>query len=294
MLVLVTAIEKAFAWAGDSDLAAPHFDLHIFYWQDAAKLMFEYTTSDKIASMIRKSLWGVHPTRIHAGVVAKALRQAQSSQYLMFGLSNVARGSGSIPSYKTYMGTEVEAAVRPSDSRFFTPGHALAKYTTGETRGVGSNQARVWSIKRATLSEFHDWCDRIARCLSKRGDSRLPNVEFLPAPTSISRFPAKPLGFFSRWDPTLLVSFQANGTNIEVGIMSFDDITLRADNRAVEGILQIGDDHRKEETAFTYSLTAPCWHFGRDNMPSLRVDDGDEIHSTSLGEFLDASANDRA
>jgi hypothetical protein len=185
------------------------------------------------------------------------------------------------------MGTEVEGAVRPTDSRSFTPGHALAKYATGETRGIGSNQARVWSIKRASLDQFRDWCDQVAGCLKKQGDSRLPNVEFLPAPESISKFPAKPLAVYTRWDPALQVSFRNNGTDIEVGSISFENIVLTADKKAAEGILRMGDDQRAEETLCTYSLGTPRWHFERADMPSLRVDDGQEFHWTSLANFLD-------
>ncbi|MFC1557188.1 DEAD/DEAH box helicase [candidate division KSB1 bacterium] len=289
MLVLITAIEKTFPWAEDADLAAPHFDLHAFYWHDASKLLFEHTTSDKIAGMIRDSLWGDAATRIDAATVAKALRQATASHYLMFGLSNLARGSGSVPSYKTYMGTEVEGAVRPTDSRSFTPGHALAKYRTGETRGIGSNQARVWSIRRSSLDQFRDWCDRVAGCLKKRGDSRLPNVEFLPAPESISKFPMKPIAMYSRWNPALLVSFRNNGTDIEVGSISYENIILTTDKKATKGTLRIGDDQDTEDTRFTYSLGAPRWHFEREDMPSLRVNDGQEIHLKSLAEFLDTN-----
>lgn len=286
MLVLITAIEKTFSWAEDADLVAPHFDLHVFYWHDAAKLLFEHTTSDKIAGMIRDSLWGDDAKRIDAASVGKALRQASASQYLMFGLSNLIRGSGSVPSYKTYMGTEVEGAVRPTDSRSFTPGHALAKYATGETRGIGSNQARVWSIKRARLDQFRDWCGRVAECLKKRGDSRLPNVEFLPAPESIAKFPAKPLAIYARWDPSLFVTFRVDGTDVEVGSISFEKTALSADRKAVVGIMRLGEDKRAEETRFTLSLATPCWHFDRDNLPSLRVDDGQEFHWRSVAEFL--------
>jgi hypothetical protein len=267
-------------------LAAPHFDLHVYYWHGASKLLFEHTTSDKIAGMIRDCLWGDTATRIDAATVAKALQRATASQYLMLGLSNLGGGSGSVPSYKTYMGTEVEGAVRLTDSRSFTPGHALAKYTTGETRGIGSNQARVWSIGRASLNQFRDWCDQVAGCLKKSGDGRLPNVEFLASPESISNLPAKPLAMYTRWDPALLLSFTVNAVDIEVGSISFESLVLTEDKKAVTGTLRMGDDHHNEEITFTYSLATPRWHFDRTDVPSLKVDDGQEAHLTSLENTL--------
>jgi superfamily II DNA or RNA helicase len=286
MMVLITAVEKTFAWAEDAGLTAPNFDLHVFYRHDASELLFEYTTSDKIAGMTRDCLWGDSVVRIDASTVAKALREPMACQYLMFGLSNLARGLGSVPSYKTYMGTEVEGAVRPSDSRSFTTGHALAKYVTGETRGIGSNQARVWSIKRASLDQFREWCDRVAQCLKKRGDSRLPNVEFLPAPESISSFPKPPMAMYSRWDPNLRISCRIRGVEVDVSRVSFEGIKLARNKKAISGRIQIGGDTDYEEANFTYSLTSPRWRFD-PTFSSLKVDDGQETHSRDVADFFD-------
>ncbi|MGA3013499.1 MAG: DEAD/DEAH box helicase family protein, partial [Bacteroidales bacterium] len=41
IFVLITAIERCFPWVEDSVLSAPYFDLHIFYWNDTMKLLFE-------------------------------------------------------------------------------------------------------------------------------------------------------------------------------------------------------------------------------------------------------------
>src|SRR5207248_1074130 len=71
MLVLVTAVEKTFPWAEDADLSAPHFDLHVYYWHSGTKYLFECTTADKIASMIREALWNDAARRIDAATVAK-------------------------------------------------------------------------------------------------------------------------------------------------------------------------------------------------------------------------------
>jgi hypothetical protein len=185
------------------------------------------------------------------------------------------------------MGTEVEGAVRPSDSRSFTPGHALAKYVTGETRGIGSNQARVWSIKRASLDQFREWCDRVAHCLKKRGDSRLPNVEFLPAPESISSFPEPPLAIYSRWDPNLRIACRIHGAEVALSRISFESITLAKNKKAISGRIQIGGDTDYEEASFKYSLTSPRWRFDGTFSSSLKVDDGQEIHSRDVADFFD-------
>lgn len=288
VLVIVTGIERTFPWAEEADLSAPHFDLHVFYWHAKGKMLFEYTTSDKIANAIRRCLWGESIKRISASIVGRALRQASASKYLMFGLSNLARGSGVVPSYKTYMGTEVEGAVRPSDSRSFTPGHALAKYSTGETRGVAGNNARVWSIQRGTLSEFRDWCDQVATCLCKKVDGRLPNVEFLPAPESIAKFPVAPLAMYARWQPGLRISFMQGQDEVLVDDLSFTNLCLSGSKKEITGTLSFGDSVHVQSTDFTLSLASPTWRFTQKSLPPFKIDDANEIHYQPMAEFLDA------
>jgi len=288
MLVVVTGFEKTLSWAEEADLSTPHFDLHVFYWQKSTEHLFEYTTSDKIAGQIRNSLWPESLRRIDAAAIAKALQDVRESQYLMFGLSNLVRGSASVPSYKTYMGKEVEGAVRPSDSRSFTPGHALAKYSNGETRGIGSNQARVWSIQRGSLADFKQWCDQVAKCLVKKGDSRLPNVEFLPAPQSLTEFPGKPLAAYVRWESTSKVTFKTSNTQKEVGSVSLEKLKLTDNKKSVTGIVAFGDANFSEQSSFRYDLVVPNWTIDRGNLPSLIVDDGEEVHFYTLEEFLDS------
>jgi hypothetical protein len=103
----------------------------------------------------------------------------------------------------------------------------------------------------------------------------------------VSVFPAKPLAVYTRWDPSLLVTFRVNDLDIEVGSISFEKNILSADKKSIEGILRLGDDYRFVETAFSYSLGAPRWHFDQTNMPSLRLDDGQEFHWRSVSDFLD-------
>lgn len=286
MLVIVTGIEKTVPWAEEAGLSTPHFDLHVFYWHKTNRRLFEYTTSDKIATMIRSSLWGKSLRRINAAAVAKALQETATSQYLMFGMSNLAHGSGSVPSYKTYMGTEVEGAVRPTDSRSFTAGHALAKYSTGETRGIGSNHARIWSIQRASLCDFKMWCDRVSKCLAKTGDSRLPNVEFLSAPQPIAEFPEEPLAAYVRWEPATRITFNTNTTLVDVDSISVEKLQLINNNQALTGKITMGNEHVMEQSDFTYTLAAPHWTFARADLPSLKVDDGQEVHFCGLIDFL--------
>lgn len=286
MLIVVTAIEKKYSWAHDSDLATPHFDLHVFYWNDGAKLLFEFTTADKVAGSIRESLWKRNLERIDAASVVKALDKASAVEYLMFGLSNLGQGAGSIPSYKTFMGTAVEGAIRITDARSFTPGHALARYPSGETRGIGSNQARVWSIKRASLSEFKDWCDSLAAALKRRGNFGLPKVEFLPAPETLLRFKARPIAMYSRWNPQVQLSFQDDPKNRIVDQISFDELSL-SDSRTIAGKMYLSNGLKIEGTRFTYSLLTPRWTFQRSDMPSLRVDDSNEIHMQAVAEYFD-------
>jgi len=288
MFLLVTGIDKEFPWANKTQLTTLWYDLHVLYEPYGSDLLFEYTTSDKIAAIVRKKLLTGSIQRLSPADIAKALQEAQSCQYLMFGMANVSQQSGAIPAYKTYMGNQVEGAVRPTDGRSFTPGHALARFADGMTRGIGSFQSRVWSIKRSSLDEFKDWCDTVAMSLGRKSDSRLPNVEFLASPEVIEEFPARPLALFCNWDPNLEVSVGIGRSKIKVGAISFDKPQISKDKKSIEGkLFMLRENGTEEVIPYQYTLTIPRWIWGVEFILPLRIDDGTGYQKFSLERFLD-------
>jgi superfamily II DNA or RNA helicase len=284
MLVVVTVIKQGVPWAKYSSLSSEHYDLHVFYFQRENQLLFEYSSSDKIAGLIRESLWENKLVRLSASEISGALSQTSFSRYLMFGLSSLNRGTRSIPSYKTYMGSQVENAVRPTDARSFTPGHALARYADGETRGIGSFQGRVWAIKRAPLSEFRDWCDQIAQSIFEGRDNRLPNVAFLSAPTRIREFPDSPVAVVSSLDPRTIVRLIRAGQRLLVNEISFEQLTLSDNKQELLGVVCFSIEDSVDNVHLRYSLSDMIWHF-EDQF--VEIDNGTDRRVISLSELFD-------
>ena len=122
------------------------------------------------------------------------MRLADQGSYFMVGLKNTLGRGSAHPSYKTLIGQEAQATVRPTDGRVFAPGHALAQLRDGETRGIGTAQGRVWAIRRKDLRGFVEWCEYLAKeIVGGNGNPGLPQLGFLAFPQEITRLPDRPL-----------------------------------------------------------------------------------------------------
>jgi hypothetical protein len=194
VLVMITETERVPAWAIDTAISETAYDLHIYYYYSPARLLFEYTSSDEIARLIRKRVGSDRLPTVKPSELLKAMAGIQDPNYLMLGLRN-ATGMGSAhPTYKTFMGSEVQASVRPSDARVFSPGHALARVDENETRGIASSNGRIWSIRRSPLPAFLEWCETLAKLLAGRKQAAgLPEIDFLARPVEIERLAERPL-----------------------------------------------------------------------------------------------------
>lgn len=284
-LTVITETERNIPWASKVDLKTFRFDLHVFYLCNNKKLFFEYTTADSIASEIRKYLGENSLKRLEASEITNAIRAADS-EYLMLGLSSLAKSSGSLPSYKTYVGNQIENAIRITDGRTFIPGHALARYPEGKTRGIGCFQGRVWSIKRGPINEFIEWCDDVAKCLSQGREGKLPNVEFLSTGRSIKKFPSSPYMIYCFWDPRLSVTmYNSKKSKCQIESISFSTFKLSDDKKTLLGNLLIHCKDETQKVKYKYSLRSPYWDFGEKTI-SLIVDKGDDGETVDLKDFL--------
>jgi superfamily II DNA or RNA helicase len=197
VLVVITETERIPAWAIDTGISHTAYDLHIYYRYSAAGLLFEYTSSDDIARLIRKQIGPDDLPVLKPGELLKAMSGIADPDYLMLGLRNATGQGPAHPTYKTFMGTEVQASVRSSDARVFAPGHALARVDKDETRGIASANGRIWSIRRSGLTGFIGWCETIAKQLSaRRQPAGLPEIDFLARPIEIKRLDERPLAVF--------------------------------------------------------------------------------------------------
>ena len=212
-LGVITETTDSPTWGTRTILEFTVYDLHIYYYHEGSETLFQFTTSDSIASDIRDSIVDGTLKKLRGNELVRVMHSAKRMEYLVAGLANALGPSGGLPSYKMFLGTGVEGALNPSDSRVFIRGHALARIGDEETRGISDQQARVWSMKRGTVSEFIEWCDRVGdRLVANSGVKAAKGLEFLKTPRPISNFPKTP--FWIGFNPMLIqysLSVRENG-----------------------------------------------------------------------------------
>jgi hypothetical protein len=194
LLVVITESERVPGWAAETSIVEVKYGLHIYHYHRRAGMLFEYTTSDEIAALIREQVTRKELKTAPADDLLKVMAPAEQGSYLMVGLRKTTGRGPSHPSYKTLMGRQVQAAVRPIDGRVFAPGHALARLAGDVTRGIASMRGRVWSTQRAELSDFVEWCGAIGDTLAEsRRHPYLPQLEFLVRGVPLSRLDERPI-----------------------------------------------------------------------------------------------------
>jgi superfamily II DNA or RNA helicase len=290
-LTIVTETERTPPWAKETSVTQIEYDLHIYYYDSGAQLLFEFTSSDEIASAIRAKISSRDLEFLSPRALLRAMKEADSGDYLMVGLRNVAAPSASQPTYKTLMGSQVQAAVRLTDGRIFAPGHALAAISKTETRGIGSMQGRIWAIKRSKLPDFISWCKTIAVALARTtSPAGLPQIDFLARSSALSALTERPLAVV--FDDSLLQAdvsiFVEDGQHIVRGDV-FPSIEITS--------FTTSTDELNCKLHFSSSATPldvrckvsdrPIWKLTDTRTARLRAEfNDDNIYDGDLGQFL--------
>ncbi len=194
VLAVVTECDVEPAWAKDTAITEGTLALHVLYFDKTKSLLFEATTAESIAKQIRACVLTKPYSEIAPSTLLQVMQKAATADYFMIGLRNSLGRGVSQPTYKTVMGSQVQAAVRPVEGKTFGPGHALAKVSAKETRGVATGNGRVWAIQRGSVDELVAWCKELAVELKKNTKATgLPQLGFLARAESITAIPERPL-----------------------------------------------------------------------------------------------------
>jgi superfamily II DNA or RNA helicase len=279
VLVVVTEREIEPPWAKDTSISESKLALHVYYSDTANQLLFEATTSEVTAKELRASV-AVQPiSEIDASALIQVMQKATSADYFMIGLRNTLGRGVSQPTYKTVMGSQVQAAVRPSEGKTFGPGHALAKVSADETRGVATSNGRVWAIQRGSVEELIEWCKELADELKKKAKkaSGLPQLNFLARSETISAIPDRPLA--------VIVDEQILWGKRHIEVTDGQDIvsSLHVPSVAIvgfgSGVLQcaLEFDPAKPPIAVECDLSqTPIWKLNDSRQVRIRIELSDE------------------
>jgi len=244
-LVVITAYNKPIDWASREIYVEDLLDVHILYHESDHNLLFELTTSELALDSFKESLINTKLPSISHGRLFKILSKFSQSDYIMVGMKNSTLTGSSHPSYKTLIGSSVQAAIRASEGRVFGAGHAVLRLDEENTWGVATRKGRVWAMKRGTASEFKEWCDQLCTLIDDGPIiANLPGLSFLattePAIT-IEKIPVAIIPdalFFTAYNVTIS---SPNHDQIRNFTPILNGVSLHDNNSKLIGILKIDD-----------------------------------------------------
>jgi len=193
-LVILTAIDKPIEWADGEIYIGNYLDIHILYHISDKNLLFELTSREEALDSFSDNLYNGEIRNISHSTLYKALSGFDSENYLMVGMKNAIKPRSSHPSYKTFIGNNVQDTIRSSEGRVFGVGHALMNMGEKKTWGIATKKGRVWAMKRGTIDEYQLWCDEVADLLASSADcTTLPGLSFLASTAPINRIDEIPV-----------------------------------------------------------------------------------------------------
>jgi len=281
-VVVITRTWEVPSWTTHRSFETDHFDLHIYCYvkSNGASLskgyVFEFTTSEKIAGWIRGGFWDTERfCRARYHVIRSGLADAPDAQYLMVGMVKQT-GDTATPQYKTLIGEHVQNAVKSSDGRSFSAGHAMIA-TKGFTRGIATHSSRVWSNARKSLEEFEEWCKTVADALAK--EQAIPKLENkLMEPIQIDKYPSKVEIVSIVFDDKLWRAQQVTvivaGEVIKNPICFFKDWTMNRSDNTIAARLVISDQRNKNVTELPveHRLIGRGWSVDSDIRVRIQID----------------------
>lgn len=283
-LGLITRRRQKPAWGTRTPLSSVEYDLHLYYYEGDSQTLFESSTSDRLAKEIRSEITQDNPDIRGGESLVRVLQSDGPVEYQVAGLANALGPSKSLPSYKMLLGERVEGAIKPSDPKAFTQGHAVAE-VDGETIGMSEGQGTVWSTGREKLDEFKAWCDTIASKLTQYQQATAAPSLGLGEIQRITEFPQEP--FFGILNPAThrFEVHVRNGRQLEVSNASFGEFSLRDDNLSVVDFefLPRNDGSPIEGT---YNVASNSWNGDIGNCTFI-VDDGDEFAEIPAEQFFE-------
>lgn len=287
-LVIVTAYHKPLDWANGEIYIEDFLDVHLLYHHSDSNLLFELTTSEKALASFKKELIKSDLRRLPHHRLYKTLSQFRQSDYIMVGMKNAVSQGASQPSYKTVIGSGVQASVRASEGRVFSTGHALLKLGPKTTWGIATKNGRIWAMKRGTSEEFKNWCDSLVDLIQEGPViTNLPGLSFLASSEPISNIEDLPIAII----PNDLF-FRSYSTIIHINdidpirncIPEITPLNLDPDNNLLECKILINE--------FEFDLVMnlsedKIWTITTDNEIRVRADKSEtDIIEKSLEEIL--------
>lgn len=295
LVTLITGTQAPPIWAKETAILETKFELHLFWCDQSRKLLFESTTSPMVANGVREII-APEAEQLETEELMRTMQIDEFGDYLMVGLRSVSGIGPAQPAYKTLMGKEVQAAVRPSD-KSFSPGHALVRAGSGETRGIGTLASRIWSVQRTDVKTFIKWCNTLAIEITKTAvKPGLPQLRFLSLPQAISALPERPLTVLSNHEligaRQSIVAFRDDGAGNRTDTITGDvepEIAITAFKKGT-GVLECQYNWHSSSPGIAIRYSAASlflWEVGDERTIEIQVELADStVFEGTLTDFL--------
>ncbi|USZ70036.1 DEAD/DEAH box helicase family protein (plasmid) [Halorussus salilacus] len=275
-------------WGTRTPLEYREYDLHLYYYHDGTETLFEASSSDELSNRIRSQIVSDEIELYGGESLVRMLQAEVDIEYQVAGLANALGPSGSLPSYKMYLGDRVEGAVRQTDAQAFAQGHAVAEVDE-EIIGISNDQGRVWSTGREGIDDFISWCQELVSKLERyEFESAAPKLG-LGEISRIDEFPAEPV--YGTHNPALQqlnIEIDTSEVYEEGGWQPMKESALRDINYQADEPTAVEFSYTPKETAQSLSGTyniADNKLTGQLANCQFRIDSGDKI-SKLTGEVF--------
>lgn len=294
LLLIITRVLEVPRWTTHRGLETERFDLHIYYVLKS--LVFESTTSERIAGMIRSKIVDEESfPRADYHVIRSGLSDAAGGHFFMVGLARQSSGDNTTPQYKTLLGEDVQQAVRLADGRSFGPGHAMMK-KNGTTRGIAIQSSRIWSNTRKSLEEFQAWCDDLVKLFISGTNQPIPEIENkLMTARAITNYPENEEIISVLFDNELWRTNEAqiliDSQPILQPVCYFDNWSLDKSEEKVSVDLMISQQNGGKpplSIRLEHRLRPPYWTV-KNSSPDVLVKidfDNEKTYANTLGEYV--------
>jgi len=307
LICMMTRTRQSPDWTAGAGPTEYRHDLHVYYYHYSSGILFEHTTSDRLAQKIRLGIINGPSDPIRGAPLSSILNEKDLDQYLTAGLQGGPEAVGGAPDYKMYMGKRSENALVPTDRDMFAHGHSFTRLAGGDiqeesdvtTLGVSDKKGSIWSSNRDTLMDFKSWCQQVAHSIDLDAEIDRINGLGLQVTEDIDRFPTS-----DSMDIELLhvgIDFQADFDDIgykhrdDARFQSSDDPSFEVVKEEVEGKSRASIEFCPAPDADTisceYNVNWDRWD-GEIKNYRFRIDPGVEADTVEMssGQFLDQYA----
>ncbi|KTW01988.1 hypothetical protein SB4_04640 [Sphingomonas sanguinis] len=296
--VFVTRKQSGVRWASDDRLLDVRYDVFIFYYDEAAKLLFVCASqrADGFYRKIVRSMIDYDPRILPLSYINRALKELGDPRFFQVGMKK--RQAASLAeSYRIMAGSHADEAIRAEDARLYDRGHCFGSAQDGDKRvTIGlSSASKIWSNATLSLPELLGWCRKLARKIhDKKAALTGSKLDMLLTGTTVRKIPARAL--YATWanaiflePPLALFSAGADDFTMPLTDLSLD--IAHSDEDSIQ--LRLASDFAEtlvdfrlsaDEALFSYVEGTPPV---RLSWPGHEVDVVDYLNDEPVGFMLD-------